>query len=318
MKKLIFILSLFTSVMAGAQTRQPAIGDTLIIEVGKSKLLFIVNDLKDIEKIKNYDLNKIIQRLQGTLESDSTIVLSLADIEVQKDPQYDTAHIEEGAEVTEVETNVIEINRHIIRDHSFNMELGMNNYLEDGGDTPSSDALYNVRPWGSWYVGLGWKNSISLSRHFYIEAGGNVTWYNFKFERDDAYVIRGDEEVEFIANPQNLDASFDKSKLTVAYLNATVVPMFNFGKKGMYHGFRIGMGAYAGYRLGSYSKVKYDDGDTEKKKNHDSFYLNDFRYGVRLQTGYKGTDLFFNYDLNELFRKDKGPALNAISFGIIF
>ncbi len=86
----------------------------------------------------------------------------------------------------------------------------------------------------------------------------------------------------------------------------------------MYSGFRFGVGMYAGYRLGSHSKVKYDDGNTEKKKDHDSFYLNDFRYGVRVQTGFQGTDLFFNYDLNELFKEDRGPALNAISFGIVF
>ena len=30
------------------------------------------------------------------------------------------------------------------------------------------------------------------------------------------------------------------------------------------------------------------------------------------------TDLFFNYDLNELFAEGKGPKLNAFSFGVIF
>ncbi len=303
-----------------ANAQAPEKGDTLIIEVGKSKLMFIVNSLEDIEKIKNYDLNKIMQRLEGRQGADSVIVLSLSDIpetpDTPDEPSLDEPDMEDPdePEVTQIDTDVIEVNYDKFR-HFFNIELGMNNYLENGS-TPSSNAAYNVRPWGSWYVALGSVNKFNLSRSFGLEAGINVSWYNFKFQDDDTYVIRGDEGVEFINNPENLDASFKKSKLTVAYINASLVPVFNFGKGS--NGFRAGLGMYAGYRIGSYMKVKYNDGDGHKKKNHDPFYLNDFRYGIRLQTGYRGTDLFFNYDLNELFRDNRGPSLNAFSFGIIF
>jgi hypothetical protein len=83
--------------------------------------------------------------------------------------------------------------------------------------------------------------------------------------------------------------------------------------------FRIGAGPYVGYRIASRSKLVYsEDGDVEKEKDRDSFYLNNLRYGARLQLGFRSTDLFFNYDLNELFVEGKGPKLNAFSFGIIF
>ena len=59
-------------------------------------------------------------------------------------------------------------------------------------------------------------------------------------------------------------------------------------------------------------------GDKEKEKDHDNFYLNNLRYGIRFQIGVRSTDLFVNYDMNELFATDRGPKLNAISFGIIF
>ncbi|MBA4054703.1 MAG: hypothetical protein C0490_08335, partial [Marivirga sp.] len=75
---------------------------------------------------------------------------------------------------------------------------------------------------------------------------------------------------------------------------------------------------YVGYRIASHSKIVYKEDGKEKDKEHDSFYLNNFRYGVRLQVGYRATDLFFNYDLNELFASGKGPNLNAFSFGVIF
>jgi hypothetical protein len=38
---------------------------------------------------------------------------------------------------------------------------------------------------------------------------------------------------------------------------------------------------------------------------------------VRVQVGWNGLDLFGTYDLNEVFSDGNGPALNAISFGII-
>ena len=82
--------------------------------------------------------------------------------------------------------------------------------------------------------------------------------------------------------------------------------------------FRIGLGPYIGYRISSHSKLVYKDDGREKEKDRDSFYLNNFRYGARLQIGYRSTDLFFNYDINELFEEGKGPKLNAFSFGVIF
>ena len=76
---------------------------------------------------------------------------------------------------------------------------------------------------------------------------------------------------------------------------------------------------YGGYRLASYTKQVFDDGDRERKQiNHDNFYLNNLRYGVRFQFGVFDTDFFINYDLNDLFREGKGPELNAYSFGIVF
>ncbi len=58
----------------------------------------------------------------------------------------------------------------------------------------------------------------------------------------------------------------------------------------------------------SHSKVVYEeDGDKEKDEDTDSFYLNNFRYGAqRCRSGFRSTDLFFNYDINELFRTRQG------------
>lgn len=212
------------------------------------------------------------------------------------------------------------------------IEFGMNNYLENGEFPDANAAPYAVRPWGSWYVALGWARANYVSRSFLFEWGGNFSWYSFKLEDDDIVIHKGPQTVEF--NPLPSEYKGIKSKLTASYFNVNLVPMFDFGgnkrkvkslesgsvkienyKK---QGFKFGVGVYGGYRMGSHSKIKYEfEGDTEKDKEHSSFYLNNWRYGLRMRMGIGSLDLFLNYDLNELYSKGRGPELNAFSFGII-
>ncbi len=123
------------------------------------------------------------------------------------------------------------------------------------------------------------------------------------------------------------DFNFIKSKLTATYLNASLIPLLDFGgnrrKSTLFddHGsdsFRIGVGPYVGYRIDSYSKQVYKDGEKRSNRDHDNFYLNNMRYGLRAQIGFNDIDLFINYDMNELFAAGKGPQLNAFSFGVTF
>lgn len=210
---------------------------------------------------------------------------------------------------------------------TFTVEFGLNNYLSDGKFPSDENELYAVNPIVSWYVALGSMNSTHIAGPLSLDWGANVSWYNFKFENERARIEKLDDGLLFYEDPTP-GISAIKSKLVVPYLNVSLVPMFIFGKRRSsdwepfsYHendGFRIGLGAYAGYRVGSRSKyVIKDDGDRRRVKDKTNFYLNNWRYGARLQMGFRGIDLFANYDLNELFVEDKGPQLNAFSFGII-
>ena len=214
----------------------------------------------------------------------------------------------------------------------FAFEFGMNNYLENGDFPDANAAPYAVRPWGSWYVGIGWARTNYVSKSFLFEWGGNFTWYNFKLEDDDIVITKGPEMVEF--NPLPSEYNGKKSKLTASYFNVSLVPMIDFSgnkrkvkslESGSFRienykkrGFRFGVGVYGGYRLGSHSKIKYrQDGSNEKDKENNSFYLQNWRYGVRARMAIRSLDVFFNYDLNDLFSEGRGPELNAFSFGII-
>ncbi len=213
--------------------------------------------------------------------------------------------------------------------NDFMIDLGMNNYLENGKSV-DSNSPWAVKPWGSWYIALKSINDTHIDGKLHLHWGGDVSWYTFKFEDPSVRLEMGENEVIF--NTEDIPDAH-KSKLNASFLNVSAVPMLHFGRKHSHHswgndefeigmgrsgGFRIGLGAYAGYRLGS--KAKYvikEGGDKEKDKDHENFYLNDWRYGVRFQAGFRGLDVFINYDLNELFKEGKGPELNAISFGVV-
>ena len=226
-------------------------------------------------------------------------------------------------------------------DRHFNIDFGVNNYLEDGGFPNDNNALYAVKPFGSWYVGLNHVYNTHIGGNFFLDWGGGISWYNFKFE--DPNVRIGESlslpgEVVFL--PSGAPAIDPiKSKLTATYINIVAVPMIDFSYKSgrvdnkdetgnvvsrrwirkTHDGFRFGVGPYVGYRIDSYSKAVFEDADDNKIKDreHDNFYLNNLRYGLRAQIGFDDVDLFFQYDMNELFSKGRGPKLNALSFGFI-
>jgi hypothetical protein len=336
MKKRIFI-ALASFLLSGTMIQaQPKPADTVVIKVGEaSKITFTIQNKEDLETLKKYDFQLLMNDLIRKLEQkDTSANIHSSQDYIKKDTveNISTRIIESGEDSSEDE----EWNQ---RDHnhrddwhhnrtyqSFNFDLGMNNYLSNGKFPDQDNSLYTVKPWGSWYVGINSVQRTRLANKFYLEWSLGVSWYNFKFENEQTKMSKDDNSVIFELDTR--DAEFIKSKLTATYLHASLVPVYDFGsnrrKPSIFDGrnsdsFRIGAGPYVGYRIDSYSKQKFEvNGDDEKPKDHDNFYLNNIRYGLRAQVGFKDVDLFFNYDMNELFIENKGPQLNAFSFGVTF
>ena len=353
--------------------------DTVTIEFGNnSKIILLVKDKADLETIKQYDLNAMLQDISIAVDStkddntyleiedksgkrylsDTTLVLEKGETDLERkrrldevnlrianfklsakvedwedweDLEDDLEDLEDGDAHIEKETYIEERTRKTT--HSLNVDIGLNNFLEDGEFPDSDGTIYAVKPWGSWFVGINSVQKTRLGNTFFLEWGGNINWYNFKFDNEEARISKTETGVLFFEQP-NPDVSSIKSKLTVSYVDVSLVPMLDFGKdsrkvkrlqsggfsvtKHKKQGFRIGVGGYAGYRLGSHSKVRFkENGNRERDKDRSNFHLNNWRYGVRGQIGFGGTDLFVNYDLNDLFSGSTSPKLNAISFGII-
>lgn len=351
MKSLKSISAALFTMVALTSLAQPA--DTVVVRVGKeSKVIFAIKDKQDLETLKHYNFQALMDDMLQKLEKRDTSSLSKTSTEYLKDTTKQvTSTAPEDTWIRDRNENreqdwseLNRRNRDRDRDrnrdyevrysrryyHSFNIDLGMNNYLENGSFPDGNNQLYTVKPWGSWYVGLMSTLRTKISTKFYIDWSAGVSWYNFKFTNYKTVISKDANGVIFYENPMT-DVEFTKSKLTVCYVNLSMVPMFDLGgysrKPMIFNGdrlnfdhrgsFRLGIGPYVGYRLDSYTKQVYEQGgDKQKTHYHDNYYLNNIRYGLRAQIGFRDTDIFFNYDMNELFIDGKGPHLNAFSFGI--
>ncbi|MBT5506104.1 MAG: hypothetical protein HOK17_03055, partial [Flammeovirgaceae bacterium] len=220
--------------------------------------------------------------------------------------------------------------------HDYNIEMGLNNWLDKGGSLNGlAEDRYSVKPWGSWYFGLASVNKTHLKNSLFLEWGAGLSWYNWKLEAPSYQITKATTEVKF-AQPVNIrEIDPIKSKLVASYLNVSLVPLFDFAQgtrkvivneagsfkwnRSKKIGFRIGVGGYLGYRMYGRSKYVYKEDNKlrNKEKDKGNFYLSNVRYGLRGRVGWKGMDLFVNYDLNQVFTSGNGPELNAFSFGII-
>jgi hypothetical protein len=320
-----------------AQTQKP---DTVEVELGNSsKMLLMIEDPDDLDLLREYDYNElfedILDRLDTADHSADMDPEDAEDSEIDEDDALDSA--DEDDEESEDEDNDWddedseddwddEDHYPCSRTHFLMFDFGINNLLQPDENSSDIDPIYSVRPWGSWYVGINAVEELRLGQQFSFEFRGGLSFYNFKFDEDDILMTKTPSETVFSHDTRSLD--FTKSKLAVAHINVGFMAVLNTRdydhRHGRFHwhhdGFRIGIGPYAGYRLDSYNKLQYEeeDGDKENERNRSNFHLNNLRYGARLMIGIRNVDLFFQYDINELFKDDKGPRLNAYSFGISF
>ena len=194
---------------------------------------------------------------------------------------------------------------------NFDVDLGLNNFVNT-----EDNQMPDLKPLGSRYVSLNMHLNSQIGGRkspFYLVSGLEFAFNNYMFD-DDVIVRDIDNVTSFLVVP---DRDFEKSKLTHSSVNVPIMPMLKFKRENGKDGFKIGAGGFAGYRLGSHTKLKYDeDGRSEKEKTRDNFNLSEFQYGLEGVVGYGGLDLFVKYNMNDLFKDNRGPQANVISFGL--
>jgi hypothetical protein len=315
--------------------------DTVTIKVGTgSKVIFAIKDKKDLETLKKYNFQKLMDDMIYKLEVRDSSKLTKSSSDFLKKDSVTVVSTETNESTGETKTVTINnqtnqttttwtsSHRGRRTRNSFNVDFGTNNYVSNGSFPSQNNSMYSVRPWGSWYVGLSSIYRTRMSSKFFLEWGYGVSWYNFKFQNSQTQITKDDNGVYFNADTRGY--SYSKSKLTATYVNISLVPVLDLGgnkrKPSFFNGhhsggFRFGVGPYAGYLIDSYSKQVFTANNSKtRERHHDNYYLNNLRYGIRAQFGFNDIDFFLNYDLNPLFSTNKAanPNLNAFSFGISF
>jgi hypothetical protein len=199
-------------------------------------------------------------------------------------------------------------------DDGFDISLGFNTLLNTGDNELG---INDLRPWGSRFVNLGWRYQVRIGGQkspLNVRTGVDFAFHNFMFE-GNTRVQNNNGYTVFYQDTKSLE----KTKLATTSVNLPLMFILDFKNKKHNSAFRIGAGGFGGYRIGAHTKIKYDlEGEDEKDKDHGNFNLEDFQYGAKFIIGYRDIDFFATYNLNELFKDDRGPKANALSFGIMF
>jgi hypothetical protein len=195
----------------------------------------------------------------------------------------------------------------------FNVDLGVNALTKVS--VAQNQFSPNLKPLGSRYISLNWHYNIRVGAKgspLFLRTGPELAFNNYMLEGN----YRFDNATGVTRITSEPVRNLEKSKLAVTTINLPLLAVLNFQNKKGHNAFRLGAGGYVGYRLSSHTKIKYnEDGRDKKDKDKGGYNLEDFQYGLQGTIGVRGIDLFVKYGLNDLFKENRGPQAQTISFG---
>ncbi|PQA54041.1 outer membrane beta-barrel protein [Siphonobacter curvatus] len=323
MKRIVTVLLAFLGTL-GMASASDIVRDSIIVVMGdKSRIIIYGENKEELKKLLNYDVNRLLKDVGGKIDSTSQegttrVILGEVDGDKYRKRGRGTITIQDRQITIEANGDTTYQIKRVKRTRpwwqndqdNFVISFGLNAYGKKE-DLNYNAQDYDLRPLGSRFFSLGFYRNPTLIRGedvaLRMRLGFEFTWYNFMFEGNNV-ARKGAERIEFTEATEPLK----KSKLTVCYVTVPVMPTIAIRKGVISH---IGAGGYVGYRLDSYTKTKTQN--NKKDHNHAGYWLNDFRYGLMAEIGFRNSvDLFFQYDLNELYQEARGPKVQAVSFGV--
>jgi hypothetical protein len=205
--------------------------------------------------------------------------------------------------------------------HWAGFEIGLNNFLTQNNNLnlPEQYEYLELHTGKSWNVNLNLLEfDLNLiGNNFGLGTGLGLEFNDYRFENKMPIMEEAGQIVVDSSNFGNL-VNVDKAKLTMTHLTVPLLFELQF-PEGDEDGFFITAGVIGGLRIGSHTKVvtRDDNGEKEKDKNRDDFYLPSFRYGYTARIGYGAVRLFANYYETPLFEKNKGPQVHPFTLGFM-
>lgn len=329
--------------------------DSIIVTFGeKTRLIIYGENRKELDKIMKYDLNALLRDLKIRLDSTSADTTYLREevngnkyLQEKAGNEKDYVriglrgiHIKDGDTEVTINAKGVEVNegdsmstdstyerkgKHFYKKNwnssprkGFNIALGLNTYGTNETTPGYTKSDYDLRPFGSRYVSLGYIASTTVIRgkntRLNLDFGVDFSWYNLMFDGNNT-ITKDASKVSFqlIRDDEGNEINMKKTKLTVPYVNISIMPTLSFSRSFVSY---ISAGVYGGYRLGSYTKLR-EEGSKDVDHVRQNFHVENLRYGLGAEIGLRNfPDLFVNYDLNKLYEENKGPSVRMLSFGV--
>jgi len=159
------------------------------------------------------------------------------------------------------------------------------------------------------------EKSLGIIKNYVgIVTGLGLQYQNYRFA-DDFSLTKTDNGI--IGEPVTMDLS--KNRLSIWHLNLPLMAEFQIPVYGESTRIKLAVGVIGGLRIGSRQVQKYtENGEKQKIKIKDDFYLRDFNYGFTARVGYGDVAIFANYYPQTLFENCMGPAIYPVTIGLHF
>jgi hypothetical protein len=232
--------------------------------------------------------------------------------------------------------------KHKFNGHWAGFDLGLNGYVN-----PDFNMSFSPE---HEYLDLRMTKSISVHINFFEQnvalaknqkwgmvTGLGLSWNNYRFDRN----TRLEPDSSFLIGYLDRNIAIRKTKLTAFYGNIPLIFEFQTNSRHKKNSFHIGIGMVANVRLSSHTKKYYDERNKEfevtqynpetkkyetvymatspdysKAKDFDDFHMQPFKFDATVRIGWGFINLFANYSVNQMFKKDKGPELYPWEAGI--
>lgn len=198
----------------------------------------------------------------------------------------------------------------------FVFDLGLNALV--GQNSGAGQPAVDLRNFGSRYVNLGFDYRQRLGgprSPLGLVLGPEFAFNNYMLNGNDKWVNQNG--ATSVVRETNPNLQFDKTKLATSSVNLPLMLRLQLHDAHYRPRFSVAAGGFVGYRLGSWTKLKYTyEGTTYKDKDHGSYNLEDFQYGLQGTVGFGDLHLFAKYNMNRLFKAGQGPDTQVLSFGL--
>lgn len=211
--------------------------------------------------------------------------------------------------------------KHRFDGHWAGFDLGVNGYLNPDFemDLPKEYEYLDLVMQKSITVHLNFlEQNFNLIRNkFGLITGLGLEYTNYRFD-NDVLLTKGEDGIARLEVNEELNdrRDYEKSKLVVNYLNLPLLLEYQTNRFSKSNSFHFTAGVVGSLRIGTHTKTVWNDGGKQKNKVRDDFYLHPFKLESTVRLGWGKIDLFGNYSLLPLFRKDKGPEVYPFSLGL--